>query len=65
MTLTTIRNYTTSRDLTLKTRIPPETYAQRKQELLADRDAWEAKMAQVEGFFQRSGQIARHEREDA
>ena len=35
----------TEMSVALKTRIAPEVYAQRKQELLADRDAWEAKLS--------------------
>ena len=35
----------TEMSVALKTRILPETYAQRKQELLADRDAWDAKLS--------------------
>jgi len=35
----------TEMSVALKTRIPPETYAQRKQELLAERDAWEARLS--------------------
>jgi hypothetical protein len=33
----------------LTTRISPETYAERKRELLAERDAWEAKMEGLTG----------------
>lgn len=35
----------TEMSVALKTRIPPETYARHKQELLADRDAWDAKLS--------------------
>lgn len=38
----------TEMTVALKTRIPPETYAERKRELLAEREAWEAKMAVVD-----------------
>lgn len=41
----------TEMTVALKTRIPPETYAERKRELLAERDAWEAKMQQVDAYF--------------
>lgn len=34
----------TEMSVALKTRISPETYAQRKQEMQAERDAWEAKL---------------------
>jgi hypothetical protein len=49
----------------LKTRIPPETYAERKRELLAERDEWEAKVAQADGFFKLAERNARHEEGDA
>jgi hypothetical protein len=49
----------------IKTRIPPETYAERKRELLAERDEWEAKMEQVDGFFKMAERNARHEEDDA
>ena len=35
----------TEMTVALRTRIPPETYAHRKQELLVERDAWEAKLS--------------------
>lgn len=38
----------TEMSVALKTRIPPETYAQSKQEILAQRDEWEAKMRAIE-----------------
>jgi hypothetical protein len=37
----------TGMSVALETRIPPETYAERKRGLLTERDAWEAKMTQV------------------
>ncbi len=55
----------TEMSVALKTRIPPETYAERKRELLAERDEWEAKMAQVDGFFGMAERVARHDEEDA
>ena len=39
--------------------------AERKRELLAERDVWEAKMAQVDGFFKLAARNARHEEGDA
>jgi len=37
----------TEMSVALETRVPPETYAERKRGLLTERDAWEAKMTQV------------------
>jgi hypothetical protein len=39
----------TEMSVALKTRIQPETYAQRKLELLSERDAWDAKVAAIDG----------------
>jgi hypothetical protein len=46
----------TEMSVALKTRIPPETYAQRKQEALADRDAWEAKLSVMSDALLKRGQ---------
>jgi hypothetical protein len=37
----------TEMNVALRTRIAPETYAARKRELQAERDAWDAKMQQL------------------
>ena len=44
----------TEMSVALASRITPETYALRKQEIAASRDAWDAKMAEVaEGLHER------------
>ena len=49
----------------LKTRIPPETCAERKRELLAERDAWEAKVALAGALSEQAGRVARREGDGA
>ena len=49
----------------LKTRIPAETYARHKRELLAERDEWEAKVARLDTAFKVAERVARGEGDDA
>jgi len=55
----------TEMHVALSTRIAPETYAERKRELLAERDAWEARMTQADGFFKMAERVARNEQDSA
>lgn len=44
----------TDMGVALRTHIVPEVHARRKQELLAERDAWEAKIEDMKPRFARS-----------